>query len=193
MARFLNRANIVPYWIRTIGTNIEWKKHKINLDIPRLYTYISNVAGGVGNTHEPRETQHATQDPHQARDQRRGRPIHWPIRHNMEYTLEASHACHQVSQNPRMCTGSHPVCSLLTLRIRSRGGATIGHPNHIMNRINRPPISSSAAIRTTAWATVSLLLHHLADNDCLEAGSIYEDLPEELADIIFSAITRHQD
>ena len=27
------------------------KKHKIILDISRLYTYISNVAEGVGNTH----------------------------------------------------------------------------------------------------------------------------------------------
>ena len=60
----------------TSGTVLEYSKHraknkcKIILDIQRLYTYISNVAGGVGNTHTTKGEQHATQDPHQASDQR---------------------------------------------------------------------------------------------------------------------------
>ena len=62
-----------------------------------------------------------------------------------------------------------------------------------MNTRNKHTHSSSAAIRVTAWGTVSHILNHLADNDMLELEAIYEELPEELADIIFSAISRHQD
>ena len=50
-----------------------------------------------------------------------------------------------------MCTGSHPVCSLLTLRLRSRGGATIGHPNHIMHYEINFDNDRDALLEVLAW------------------------------------------
>ena len=50
-----------------------------------------------------------------------------------------------------MRTGSHPVCNLLTLRIGRRGGATTGHPNHIMHYEKRFTNDREALLEVLAW------------------------------------------
>ena len=50
-------------------------------------------------------------------------------------------------------------------------------------------LDSSARIRLEAVTTVGHILHHLRENDVID-GDIYDELPEELTDIIISAITR---
>jgi len=50
-------------------------------------------------------------------------------------------------------------------------------------------LDSSARIRLEAVTTVGHILHHLKENDVID-GEIYDELCEELTDIIMSAITR---
>ena len=92
-----------------------------------------------------------------------------------------------------MHTGYHPVCNLLTLRIRRRGGATIGHPKHIMASTTSTFINSAAHIRRTSFLTVARILDHMIDNEVITQNDLYMDLREELADIVFDSIRHHQD
>ena len=50
---------------------------------------------------------------------------------------------------------------------------------------------SKATIRITAWQTVGHILDHLIANEVMATSEIYADLPEELADLIFSALAHH--
>ena len=50
-------------------------------------------------------------------------------------------------------------------------------------------LASSNRIRLEALTTVGHILHHLRENDVVD-GELYDELFEELTDIIMSAITR---
>ena len=50
---------------------------------------------------------------------------------------------------------------------------------------------TKATIKITAWQTVGHIIDHLVANEVMDSSEIYADLPEELADLIFSALDHH--
>jgi len=74
-----------------------------------------------------------------------------------------------------MHTGHHSVCNFLTLRIRRRGGATIGHPKHIMHYEKKFNNEREALVETLQWlgATRYKILARAAKTECIENIAFY--------------------